>query len=98
MCAEIYPRGAAIFRLVYIVMAVVPLKGVVYCEDGEDYDATGIHALFAKRARSCTEGVAASQQPVVTAPDDLSVASARVLLRCVYFLNEEKTRYVSVGF
>ncbi len=64
-------------------MAAVPRKGVVYCEDDEDDDAADIHALFAKRARSCTEGVAASQQPVVTAPDDLSGASARVLLRRV---------------
>ena len=69
-------------------MAVVPRKGVVYCEDGEDDDATDIHAFFAKRTKNCTEGVAASQRPAVTAPDDLSGASARVLLRRVYFLNE----------
>ena len=79
-------------------MAAVPRKGVVYCEDGEDDDATDIHALFAKRARSCTEGIVTSQQPVVTAPDDLAGSAVRVLLRRVYFPNEELTRYVSVGF
>ena len=79
-------------------MAVVRRKGVVYCEDGEDDVATDIHAFFAKRANNCTDGVAASQRPAVTTPDDLSGTSARVLLRRVYFLNEEKTRYVSVGF
>ena len=78
-------------------MAAVPRKGVVYCEDGEDDGATDVHAFFAKRTRTCTDGVAASQRPAVTAPDVLSGTSARVLLRCVYFLNEEKTRYVSVG-
>ena len=78
-------------------MACVPRKGVVYCEDGEDDDATDIHTFYAKRPRNCTEGVAASQRQAVTAPDDLSGTSARVLLRRVYFLNEEKTRYVSVG-
>ncbi len=72
-------------------MTGVPSKGVVYCGDGEDDDATDIHACFAKRAKSCADGVVASQRPAVTAPDDLSGASARVLLRRVYFLNE-KTR------
>ena len=70
--AEIYLRGAAIFRLVYIVMAALPRKGVVYCEDGEDDDAADIHAFFAKRARSFTEGIVASKQLVATAPDDVA--------------------------
>ena len=79
-------------------MASVPRTGVVYCEDGEDDDTTDLQAPFAKRARSCADGVTASRRTAVTSPDDLSGASARVLLRRVYFLNEEKTRYVSVGF
>ena len=95
LCAGIYPRGAATFRLVDIRISVVPRKGVVYCGDGEDDDATDIHAFFVKRTKNCTEGVAAHQRPGFTARDDLS---ARVLLRRVYFLSEEKTRYVSVGF
>ena len=79
-------------------MASVPRTAVVYCEDGEDDDTTDLQAPFTKRAKNCTEGITASQRPAVTAPADLSGASARVLLRRVFFLNEEKTRYVSVGF
>ena len=53
---------------------------------------------FSEAAQELYGRVAASQRPAVTAPDDLSGTSARVLLGRVYFLNEGKTRYVSVGF
>ena len=79
-------------------MATVPRKGVVYCEDGADNDTIDIHALFVKRARGSNEGIVTSKQPTVPAQDDLARASVPVLLRLVYFLNEERTRYVSVGF
>ena len=95
--AEIYPRGAPIFHSVYIAIAAVPRKGVVYSEDGEDDDTADIHALFVKRARGCKEGIVTSKQPTVPAQDDLARAPVRVLLRRVYFLYEGRTRYVSVG-
>ncbi len=79
-------------------MAAVPRKGVVYSEDGEDYDTTDIHALFVKRARGCKEGIVTSKQSTVPEQDDLSRALVQVLLRRVYFLNEARTPYVSVGF
>ena len=92
-----YPRGAPICRSVYIATAAVPLKGVVYYENGADDDTTDIHALFVKRARGSKEGIVTSKQPTVPAQDDLARTPVRVLRR-VYFLNEERTRYVSVGF
>ena len=79
-------------------MAAVPGKGAIYCEDGADDDTTDVHALFVKRARGSKEGIVTSKQPTVPAQDDLASAPVRVLLRRVCFLNEERTRYVSVGF
>ena len=69
-------------------MAAVPRKGIVYCEDGEDDVTVDIHALLAKRARGCKEGIINSKQPT----------DVWVLLLRVYFLNENRTRYFSVGF
>ena len=51
-----------------------------------------------KRIRVCKEGIVNSKQPTVSAQYVLAMTDARVLLRRVYFLNEERTRYVSVGF
>ena len=79
-------------------MAAVPRKSIMYCEDGEDVDTADIHALFVKRARFCKEGIVASKETTVTAQNDMERAAFRVLLRRVYFLNEEQIHYVSVGF
>ena len=94
--AEIYPRRAAICHSFYIALVPVPRKGLVYCKDGEDDD--DVHALFVKRARGCKEGIVNSKQLSVTAQDALARTADRVLLRRVYFLNEERTRYFSVKF
>ena len=74
-------------------MAAVPRKGVVYYEDGDDTD---IKNLLLKRARVCEDNLN-SAQPTVTVQDVLARADTRVLPRRVYFLNEERYRYVSMG-
>ena len=76
---------------VYIAMEAVPRKSFVYCKD----DA--VHSLFVKRARGCKEGIVNSKQLSVTAQVEMARVADRVLLRCVYFLNVERTPYVSVG-
>ncbi len=57
-----------------------------------------IHALMVKRARGCKEGIINSKQPNGTAQDVLVKTGVRALLHRVYFLNGERTHYVSVGF
>ena len=79
-------------------MAGVLHKGVVYCEGGEDDDTVDVHALYVKQARVCKEGIINSKQPTLTAQEVLAMTDARVLLRRIYFLNEERTRYVSLLF
>ena len=54
--------------------------------------------LILKRARVCENKLLNSAQPTVTVQDVLVRTDARVLLRRVYFRNEKRSRYVSVGF
>ena len=76
-------------------MAAVPRNGVIYCDDGENDD---IHTLILKRARVCTDKLIDSKRLHPDLQDIVTSIDPRVLLRRVYFLNEERTRYVSVGF
>ena len=76
-------------------MASVPRNGVVYCEDGENDD---ICTLILKRARVCADKLFDSKRPHLDLQVFLTSIDPRVLLRRVYFLNEERTRYVSLGF
>jgi hypothetical protein len=78
-------------------MGAVPPKGVVYYEDGED-TANDINTLLVKRARLCKEQLLDSKQPIVNVQNVLAMTGARVVLRRVYFLNEEWCRYISLGF
>ena len=71
---------------------------IVYCADGDDDDTVDIHALMVKRARVCKEGIINSKQPNGTAKDVLAKTDVWAILGRIYFLNEERTRYVSVGF
>ena len=75
-------------------MAAVPCNGIVYCEDGE-YDIT---TLIGARARIRTDKLSDSKRPRPDMHDINLNTGTRVLLRSVYFLNEERTRDVSVGF
>ena len=78
-----------------MAMAAVQRNGIDYCEDGEDDDIT---TLIRARARIRMDKLNDSTRP---SPDihDISLnTGTRVLLRRVYFLNEERTRYISVGF
>ena len=68
-------------------MTAVLSKGVVEYEDGDGTD-NDINTLPPKRARVCEDKLLNTAQPT----------GARVLLRHVYFLHEERSRYVSVGF
>ena len=78
-------------------MAAAPRNGPLYYEDGNDTD-DDIKPLLFKRARVCVDRLLTFAQPAVTVQDVLARADARVLLRCVYFLYEVWSRYVSVGF
>ena len=79
-----------------MAIAAVPRKGLVYYEDDDDTD--DIKMLILKRARVCEDKLLNSAQPTVTVQDVLARTDARVLLRRVYFLNEERSRCISVGF
>ena len=76
-------------------MSIVPRNGSVYCEDDEDDD---IATLICKRARISVDELSDSKRPLPDIQDISSSTGTRVLLRRVYFLNYEKTQYVSVGF
>ena len=76
-------------------MAAVPCNGIVYCEDGEDDNIT---TLIHKRAPICINKRIDSKRPHPDLQDILASTATGVLLRRVYFLNEEKSRYVSIGF
>ena len=76
-------------------MAAVPRNGIVYCEDGEDDDVT---TILCARARIRMDKLNDSKRPRPDIHDISLNTGTRVLLRRVYFLNEEKSRYVSVGF
>ena len=78
-------------------MAAVQLKVLVSYEDGDNTDDY-INTLILKRARICEDKLINSIQPTATVQDVRARTDARVLLRRVYFLNEERSRYVSVGF
>ena len=82
------------YNSVYIAMSFVSRNGIVYCEDGED----DIITLIRSRARFCTDKRIDSKRPRPDIQDVSSNTVTSVLLRLVYFLNEERTRYVSVGF
>ena len=77
-------------------MSNVPRKIIVYCEDDEDDTI----AFAYKRSRIHKELLMESKRPHPTLEDICSTpdTTTRVLLRRVFFLNEEKSRYVSVGF
>ena len=70
-------------------MAAVPRNGVNYCEEGEN---DNIHTLILKRARVCTDKFIDSKRLHPDLQDILTINDPRVLLRRVYFLNEERTR------
>ena len=76
-------------------MSIVARKGIVYCEDGEDDDVT---TLICKRARICMDKLIDSKRTHPDLQDTCSSTHTRILLRRVFFLNEENTRYFSVGF
>ena len=78
-------------------MAAVPRKDIIYYKDGDDTD-DDMKILILKRARVCEDKLLNSAQPTVTVQGVLAMTDARILLRRVYFLNEGRSRYVSVGF
>ena len=83
-----------IYHSFYIAISVAPRNGIVYCEDGED----DITTLIRARARICMDKRIDSKRPSPTVQDIVTSIGPRVLLRRIYFLNEEKTRYVFVCF
>ena len=78
------------------MMAAVPRRGIVYYGDGDDTN-DDMKTLILKRAWVC-EDTLNSAQPTVTVQYVLARTDGRFLLRRVYFLNEGRSRYVSVGF
>lgn len=94
---ELYTKQQRIYRSDNIAMAAAGRNAIAYCE----VDANGtvdINTLVVKRRkiinsirpsdRTCKEGIIDSKQPT----------NERVLLRRIYFLTEERCRYISVGF
>ena len=75
-------------------MAAVPRNGIVYCENGED----DITSLIRARARIRMDKLNDSKRPRPDTHDISLNTGSRVLLRRVHFLNEERTRYISVCF
>ena len=75
--------------------AAVPRNGVVYCENG---DADNFNTFILKWARVCMDKRIDSARWPVSVQDVFARTDATILLRRVYFLNDEWTRYVSVGF
>ena len=85
-----------IYRSVYIAMAAVPREGIVYYEDDEISD--DVTTLIRKPARICMDKRIDSKRPHPDLQDILASTVTGVLLRRIYFLNEKRTRYVSVRF
>ena len=75
-------------------MSIVPGNRIIHSEDGED----DITTLIRARARICMDRRIDSKRTHVDVHDVLSSTDTRVLLRRVYFLNEGRTSYISVGF